>query len=144
MGAKRTHPLGYLEVGIYKLTQELNSLHSTLKMTSYRLWVLFRDPQCLARIFDIFAVDTVYHAAAYKHVPLMEQNVVKCITNNVFGTLNLAEYAIKAGVNHFILISTDKAVNPTNFMGASEAIGRTNLQIDNRKSNNDQICDRKV
>ncbi len=110
------------EFAIYKLSQELDSLHSTLKIDILPIIGLVQDPQCLRRIFDIFDVDTVYHAAAYKHVPLMEQNVVQCITNNVFGTLNLAEYASKAGVNHFILISTDKAVNPTNFMGASKRL----------------------
>jgi FlaA1/EpsC-like NDP-sugar epimerase len=67
-------------------------------------------------------VDTTYHAAAYKHVPLMEQNVMQCIANNVFGTFNMAELAIAAKVKHFILISTDKAVNPTNFMGASKRL----------------------
>ncbi|MEK9570526.1 MAG: polysaccharide biosynthesis protein, partial [Paracoccaceae bacterium] len=59
---------------------------------------------------------------AYKHVPLMEQNVMQCIANNVFGTFNMAELAIAAKVKHFILISTDKAVNPTNFMGASKRL----------------------
>jgi FlaA1/EpsC-like NDP-sugar epimerase len=74
--------------------------------------------QTLAR----YKVDTIYHAAAYKHVPLMEQNVMQGVKNNVFGTKTVAECAIEAGVKDFILISTDKAVNPTNFMGASKRL----------------------
>jgi FlaA1/EpsC-like NDP-sugar epimerase len=81
-----------------------------------------QDRPFIKKIFDRFAVDTTYHAAAYKHVPLMEQNVMQCIANNVFGTFNMAELAIAAKVKHFILVSTDKAVNPTNFMGASKRL----------------------
>ena len=58
-----------------------------------------------------FSIDTIYHAAAYKHVPLMEQNVMQCISNNVFGTLNLVEKAVAKKITNFILVSTDKAVN---------------------------------
>ena len=79
-----------------------------------------QDRQFIKKVFNHFAIDTTYHAAAYKHVPLMEQNVMQCFTNNVFGTLNLVEVAIEANVENFVLISTDKAVNPTNFMGASK------------------------
>ena len=81
-----------------------------------------QDYQFIEKIFDRFAVDTTYHAAAYKHVPLMEQNVMQCIANNVFGTLNMAKLAIASKVKHFIFVSTDKAVNPTNFMGASKRL----------------------
>ena len=81
-----------------------------------------QDRQFIKKIFDRFKIYTIYHAAAYKHVPLMEQNVMQCITNNVFGTLNLAELSIAAKVKHFTLVSTDKAVNPTNFMGASKRL----------------------
>jgi len=76
----------------------------------------------VAAILNAFSVETIYHAAAYKHVPLVEQNVVEGIRNNVFGTLNMAKASIDAGVNSFILISTDKAVRPTNFMGASKRL----------------------
>ena len=69
-----------------------------------------------------FNVDIVYHAAAYKHVPLMEQNVMQCLKNNVFGTKLLAECAIENKVKSLILISTDKAVNPTNYMGLSKRL----------------------
>ena len=69
-----------------------------------------------------FGVQTIYHAAAYKHVPLLEENVVEGIRNNVFGTLSIASVAKKLGVENFILISTDKAVRPTNVMGATKRI----------------------
>ncbi|MCK0163717.1 nucleoside-diphosphate sugar epimerase/dehydratase [Marinobacter sp. S6332] len=75
-----------------------------------------------------FRIQTVYHAAAYKHVPLVEQNVIEGVQNNVFGTLHMAEAAIAAGVERFVLISTDKAVRPTNVMGASKRMAELVLQ----------------
>ncbi|AXS82502.1 polysaccharide biosynthesis protein [Marinobacter sp. Arc7-DN-1] len=75
-----------------------------------------------------FGVETVYHAAAYKHVPLVEHNIIEGVQNNVFGTFNVAEAAIAAGVKRFVLISTDKAVRPTNVMGASKRMAELVLQ----------------
>ncbi|WP_144775936.1 nucleoside-diphosphate sugar epimerase/dehydratase [Marinobacter maritimus] len=75
-----------------------------------------------------FGIQTVYHAAAYKHVPLVEHNVIEGVQNNVFGTLHAAEAAISAGVERFVLISTDKAVRPTNVMGASKRMAELVLQ----------------
>ncbi|WP_309045371.1 nucleoside-diphosphate sugar epimerase/dehydratase [Marinobacter sediminicola] len=75
-----------------------------------------------------FGIQTVYHAAAYKHVPLVEHNVIEGVQNNVFGTLHAAEAAITAGVERFVLISTDKAVRPTNVMGASKRMAELVLQ----------------
>jgi len=75
-----------------------------------------------------FKVQTVYHAAAYKHVPLVEHNVIEGVQNNVFGTLHAAEAAVAAGVERFVLISTDKAVRPTNVMGASKRMAELVLQ----------------
>lgn len=75
-----------------------------------------------------FRIETVYHAAAYKHVPLVEHNVIEGVQNNVFGTLHAAEAAISAGVERFVLISTDKAVRPTNVMGASKRMAELVLQ----------------
>jgi FlaA1/EpsC-like NDP-sugar epimerase len=79
-------------------------------------------------IMGTFGVQTVYHAAAYKHVPLVEHNVVEGVRNNVFGTWYAAEAAIKAKVETFVLISTDKAVRPTNVMGASKRMAELVLQ----------------
>lgn len=75
-----------------------------------------------------YGVETVYHAAAYKHVPLVEHNVIEGVQNNVFGTFHVAEAAIAAGVKRFVLISTDKAVRPTNVMGASKRLAELVLQ----------------
>jgi FlaA1/EpsC-like NDP-sugar epimerase len=82
-----------------------------------------------------FEVETVYHAAAYKHVPLVEHNVIEGVQNNVFGTLHTAEAAIAAGVERFVLISTDKAVRPTNVMGASKRMAELVLQGLARRQN---------
>lgn len=108
------------EYAIYKLLKELDQYPDCQKIELFPLVGSVQDRQFIKKIFDRFSVDTTYHAAAYKHVPLMEQNVMQCIKNNVFGTLNMAELAIEANVKNFVLVSTDKAVNPTNFMGASK------------------------
>src|SRR5690606_34176764 len=86
-------------------------------------------------IMRTFGVNTVYHAAAYKHVPLVEHNIVEGVRNNVFGTWYCAEAAIKAGVESFVLISTDKAVRPTNLMGAWERLAELALQRLARRQN---------
>ena len=75
-----------------------------------------------------YAVETVYHAAAYKHVPLVEHNIIMGLKNNVFGSRAAASAAKSAGVENFILISTDKAVRPTNFMGATKRLAEQVLQ----------------
>ncbi|BBQ25160.1 hypothetical protein WP2W18C05_13760 [Aeromonas sp. WP2-W18-CRE-05] len=75
-----------------------------------------------------FRIQTVYHAAAYKHVPLVEFNIIEGVRNNVFGTLYAAQAAIEADVETFVLISTDKAVRPTNTMGASKRLAELVLQ----------------
>ena len=108
------------EYAIYELLQEMHALHPSLAITP--LIGSVQDQHFVAKVFDQFQIDTVYHAAAYKHVPLMEQNVMQCIANNVLGTRTIAESSITAKVKHFILVSSDKAVNPTNFMGASKRL----------------------
>lgn len=125
------------EFAIYTLSEELKQHPTSSRIELIPLVGSVQDRQLIERIFDRFSVDTVYHAAAYKHVPLMEQNVMQCIANNVFGTFNMAELAIAAKVKHFILVSTDKAVNPTNFMGASKRLAEIicqTLQIQNKKT----------
>ena len=79
-------------------------------------------------VLETYEVETVYHAAAYKHVPLVEHNMIEGIHNNVFGTLHTAEAAIAAGVKSFVLVSTDKAVLPTNVMGATKRFAELVLQ----------------
>jgi FlaA1/EpsC-like NDP-sugar epimerase len=89
------------------------------------------------RLFDIlqaWRVNTVYHTAAYKHVPMVEQNVAEGVLNNLVGTLNAAQASIKAGVANFVLISTDKAVRPTNVMGSTKRLAEMVLQALSRES----------
>jgi len=125
------------EFAIYNLFEELKQHPASNSIDLIPLIGSVQDRQFIEKIFDRFSVDTIYHAAAYKHVPLMEQNVMQCIANNVFGTFNMAEIAIATNVKHFILVSTDKAVNPTNFMGASKRLAEIicqTLSTQNRKT----------
>lgn len=86
------------------------------------------DRLTVQRLFERWKPDTVFHAAAYKHVPLVEENVIAGLLNNIFGTLRCALEAKRVGVKHFILVSTDKAVRPTNVMGASKRVCELVLQ----------------
>lgn len=109
------------ENNAYDIQQELNrrygsSLHLTVLIASVR------DKACIRKIIKTYHPDLLFHAAAHKHVPLMEVSPAEAVKNNIFGTLNTAEAAGEAGVSRFILISTDKAVNPTNVMGASKRV----------------------
>ena len=119
---KKLIMLDVSEFATYTLLEELTEHPSSQGVDIIPLIGSVQDSQFVKKIFDRFAVDTTYHAAAYKHVPLMEQNVMQCVSNNVFGTLNMVKLAIAAKVKHFILVSTDKAVRPNNFMGASKRL----------------------
>ncbi|WP_282362148.1 nucleoside-diphosphate sugar epimerase/dehydratase [Pseudomonas sp. PS01300] len=92
-----------------------------------------RNQQHLVDIINTWKVDTVYHAAAYKHVPMVEHNMAEGILNNVFGTLCTAQAALQSGVANFVLISTDKAVRPTNVMGSTKRISELILQALSRE-----------
>ena len=87
-----------------------------------------RNPGRLLDVMRTWEVSTVYHAAAYKHVPMVEHNIAEGVINNVFGSLYTAQAAVKAGVEHFVLISTDKAVRPTNVMGSTKRLAEMVLQ----------------
>ncbi|MCF6194841.1 MAG: polysaccharide biosynthesis protein, partial [Kangiellaceae bacterium] len=90
----------------------------------------------MVRILKRYKVQTVYHAAAYKHVPIVEHNMVEGVRNNIFGTWYAAEAAAEANVERFVLISTDKAVRPTNVMGASKRFAELVLQSINARGSN--------
>ena len=112
------------ELGLYTLNNELTDVIEAQGL-NIRLVPLMGSVQNPGRILSAlqrFAVQTIYHAAAYKHVPLVEQNVVEGLRNNVFGTKVVADAAIAAGVESVILVSSDKAVRPTNMMGASKRL----------------------
>lgn len=87
-----------------------------------------RNQDHLLDVMKTWRVDTVYHAAAYKHVPIVEHNIAEGVLNNVIGTLNTAQAALQAGVSNFVLISTDKAVRPTNVMGSTKRLAELTLQ----------------
>lgn len=108
------------EFAIYQIHEELSEKACNLGVILTPLLGSVQNEDRLTSIMKTFGVQTVYHAAAYKHVPLVEHNVAEGVKNNVLGTLAAARAAVSAGVTSFILISTDKAVRPTNIMGASK------------------------
>jgi FlaA1/EpsC-like NDP-sugar epimerase len=118
------------EFSLYSIEQELTQLCQISGQRTEIISILgsVQKENRLETIFKAFKVQTIYHAAAYKHVPMVEHNVVEGVRNNVFGTWYCAEAAIKAGVERFVLISTDKAVRPTNVMGASKRLAELVLQ----------------
>ena len=124
------------EYNLYAIVEELEATiqHQNLTVSLIPLLGSVQDRQRLTNVMKLHHVNTLYHAAAYKHVPLVEQNIIEGIKNNVFGTLNCAQAAEQAGVNTFVLISTDKAVRPTNLMGASKRLAELTLQALNDNS----------
>ena len=130
------------EYALYEIERELR-VYVQKKGLSVELHALMGSVQKQRRMEDImqsFNVDTVYHAAAYKHVPLVELNVIEGVRNNVFGTWYCAEAAIKANVETFVLISTDKAVRPTNVMGASKRLAELVLQGLSHRQDGTRFC----
>ncbi len=119
MQPKQIVVLDISENGAYELQQELKMLYAD-KLDLRIAIVSVCNKQGLDRVFDFYRPQIVLHAAAHKHVPLMERDCVEAVENNVFGTLNVVEACEKWGAERFILISTDKAVNPTNVMGATK------------------------
>ncbi|MCK5898790.1 MAG: polysaccharide biosynthesis protein [Methylococcales bacterium] len=115
------------EFNIYKIEQALLKLENN---TCRIIPILgsVTDSRRLEQVCEAFVVQTIYHTAAYKHVPLVEQNPAQAVWNNIFGTLALAQTAIKFNVETFVLISTDKAVRPTNTMGATKRFAELILQ----------------
>jgi FlaA1/EpsC-like NDP-sugar epimerase len=122
--------LDHNEFGLYAIHQELESLCSLNNLQVELLPILgsVAHADRLLALCEMHRPATVYHAAAYKHVPLVESNAGEGILNNVFGTLNMARAAVQSGVRRFVLISTDKAVRPTNVMGASKRMAELVLQ----------------
>lgn len=114
---------------IYDLFFELQEKYGALTRNTVELRVgSVRDERTLDRVFDEFRPEIVIHAAAHKHVPLMEDSPEQAVLNNVFGTYHVARCALEHGVQRFVMISTDKAVNPTNVMGASKRMAEIIIQ----------------
>jgi FlaA1/EpsC-like NDP-sugar epimerase len=118
------------EYNLYSIDQQLQAIKVNLKSETEIVTALgsIQKENRLTKLMQTHQVETVYHAAAYKHVPLVEDNIIEGIRNNVFGTLACANAAIATGVKNFTLISTDKAVRPTNIMGASKRMAELVLQ----------------
>jgi FlaA1/EpsC-like NDP-sugar epimerase len=116
------------EFALYSIHQELEEKLSGRNIALIPLLGSVRDDYRMCEIMSVWYPDSVYHAAAYKHVPLVEHNPAEGIKNNVFGTLCIAQAALKSHVSDFVLISTDKAVRPTNIMGASKRLAEMVLQ----------------
>lgn len=118
------------EFALYSIEKELNEYicNNALELELIPIMGSVQRINRLETVMKTFGVHTVYHAAAYKHVPLVEHNVVEGVRNNVFGTYYCAKAAVNAGVENFVLISTDKAVRPTNVMGATKRMAELVLQ----------------
>lgn len=137
-GPKRLIILDIYENNAYEIQQELKQSHPGLDLVV--LIGSVRNTMRVEEIFREYRPDIVYHAAAHKHVPLMEDSPNEAIKNNVFGTLKVAVAADRYGVGKFVMISTDKAVNPTNIMGASKRICEMVIQNMNRKSKTEYVA----
>ena len=130
--------LDQAETPLHDLTLELQKIECNTNIVS--IVADIRDKACLEKIFELYRPSLIYHAAAYKHVPLMEENPSQAIFVNVLGTKNLADLSIKYGVERFVMVSTDKAVNPSNVMGASKRIAEKYVQslyFEELKTNSD-------
>jgi FlaA1/EpsC-like NDP-sugar epimerase len=126
------------ENNAYDIQNELIYNYPELNLTT--IIANIREKHRIESIFKKYRPNVVFHAAAHKHVPLMEANPTEAIKNNVFGTMNVAECADKYGSKRFVLISTDKAVNPTNIMGATKRIAEMIIQAINMQSKTEFVA----
>ena len=130
--------LDIYENTLYDIERELEADYPTANIKAIIGSV--RDKERLEEVFNKYKPNVVFHAAAHKHVPLMETSPLEAIHNNVFGTYNVVNCADKFGVEKFVLISTDKAVNPTNIMGASKRVCEMIVQTKNKTSKTDFVA----
>jgi FlaA1/EpsC-like NDP-sugar epimerase len=123
------------EFNLYSILSELEQRVSRQSAPVRLLPILgsIRYQDKMLDVMKTWQVDTVYHAAAYKHVPMVEHNIAEGVLNNVIGTLNTAQAALQSGVSNFVLISTDKAVRPTNVMGSTKRLAELTLQALSRE-----------
>lgn len=130
------------EFALYNIEQELSTLIKQLQLEVQVVPIMgsVQRQSLLENVMRAFSVQTVYHAAAYKHVPLVEFNVTEGVLNNIFGTHCAAEAAINTAVETFVLISTDKAVRPTNIMGATKRMAELVLQALSQRQSSTRFC----
>ena len=138
MNPRKLIILDIAENSTYELQQELRRKYGWDLDLSVEI-ITICDKPALGKVFDTYNPDIVIHAAAHKHVPLMEHNSAECIKNNVYGTRNVMEVASEHATPHFIMVSTDKAVNPTNVMGATKRICELVMHVMARKPGNKTV-----
>ena len=114
------------EFALYKISEELKNFNQSIQIIPLLLNI--HNQHKIEEVFKTFNIETVYHAAAYKHVPLVEENICESVKNNVFGTLILVQAAIKYNISNFVFISSDKAVRSTNIMGATKRLAEICVQ----------------
>ena len=128
------------EYNLFNIERECLAIKDSKNLDTEIIPILgdIRDRSNLEHVFQKFSIDQIYHAAAYKHVPIVENenNISKAAENNILGTYNLANSAVKHGVHSFVMISTDKAVRPTNIMGATKRFAEIIIQSINSESSN--------
>jgi UDP-N-acetylglucosamine 4,6-dehydratase len=142
LSPRRVVLLEVSELALYDIERELRSLNAR-HGNHIELVALLGNAQHKHRVREImttFAIQTVYHAAAYKHVPIVEHNMIEGIHNNIFATYNTAEAAMECRVETFVLISTDKAVNPTNVMGCTKRVAEMVLQGLHQRGHGTRFC----
>lgn len=135
---KRLVIVDIYENNLYDIEMELRAEYPKLNLEAIVASV--RDKARLNNVFETYKPEIVFHAAAHKHVPLMEKSPLEAIKNNVFGTYNVVNCADEYGVEKFVLISTDKAVNPTNIMGASKRVCEMIVQAKNKVSKTEYVA----
>ena len=130
------------ELALYNIERELQEIavHEQLDVEIVPLLGNANESERVREVLLAYGVQTVYHAAAYKHVPIVEHNVIRGIHNNVICTWNAAQAALETGVETFVLISTDKAVNPTNVMGATKRLAELVLQGLQERTTTTRFC----
>jgi len=128
------------ELALYAIDKELSKIAIHYSFEIYPILGSVNNTNLLKNLLSQFDVDTVYHAAAYKHVPMIEFNSTEGVDNNIFGTHNCALASIDAGVKNFVLISTDKAVRPTNIMGTTKRVAELILQAFAVSQNKTTFC----
>jgi FlaA1/EpsC-like NDP-sugar epimerase len=130
------------ELALYEIERELRPFNARLgnRIDLVALLGNAHHKHRVREIMTTFGVQTVYHAAAYKHVPIVEHNMIEGIHNNIFATFNAAEAAMECRVETFVLVSTDKAVNPTNVMGCTKRVAEMVLQGLHQRASQTRFC----
>ena len=138
-GAKKVVFYDWWENGMFELGNQLRDIYGDDPRFEFIIGDI-KDRKKLGKVMETFKPTTVFHAAAYKHVPLMELNAAEAIKNNIIGTKTVAELAIRHHVKKFVMVSTDKAVNPTNIMGATKRAAEKIINILSRSQQTTMFC----